>query len=219
VGEVSQNHAWLRRGLASIFMALAIFLSWKLIQPLVSPVQSIPSPAAAVAGAAPDAEQLAVEIEAAHIFGAGTADISPQRAASAIKNIVLEGILYAETPDQSFAALQVDGVPVVAQTGSILSDDEKVTQILTDRIELEGPDGIREVMLDIKQASTDQRLASLPLDGSAADPDLVDSSPVPAAPVFVPVRGPVQRVPVHFRPLAELRGSKAAPHFGAVKPP
>jgi len=164
---------------------------------------------------------LIARIQERHLFG----DASPAAAAPVLTSsgsVSVIGIVYSVDTADSVALLSVGGNSVVSHVGSQLSTGQTVTGILPDRVQLSGGTGSVNLLLDIKQADTDQRTTPgqyAGISGRTGVPadDAPDASLGPAAPPAPPSRA--EAAPTQFVSLKSLRGGAAAQRFQGLNAP
>jgi len=213
-----------RTTLSAIFLACAVLLTWQLTSPLLHRTLVKPQDQT-VTTQGPLTAQPAVliaRIQERHLFGDSTpAAQAPVLTSSGSVSVI--GIVYSPQAPDSVALLSVAGNSVVSHVGSQLATGQTVTAILPDRVQLSGGTGSVNLLLDIKQADTDQRInpgqyandagmrvAETPAN-EAPDAGLGGTASAPA-----PRADPT---PTHFESLRSLRGGGAAERFRGLGVP
>jgi hypothetical protein len=222
VGAFSHGWTLFRHAITMSLLTSAFAVAWQLVSPLLHRADVRQQPVLATEFQAQHtAMQSVMEIEQAHLFGQATVTGNIGGPVVSVESLSVEGILYADDANDSVAMLSANGQTLLVRVGTDLPTGGKVTAISPDSVEVTGPDGISDLPLDIRQADTGQRIASLRLDGASQAEAAIAGSEPPQLPVQSPGEPAVHvtLMPTHFQSLGALRGRKTPDHFGAIKPP
>lgn len=207
----------------ALLCGYAGLLTWQLLVPFIRHVPVEPQTTASIRSAPimPRAV-LVARIDENHLFGDSTpAAQAPTLASSGSVSVI--GIIYSPQAQDSVALLSVAGNSVVSHVGTQLSTGQTVTGILPDRVQLSGGSGSVNLLLDIKQADTDQRITPGQYAGVSESSDEPGNTAAPdgppgasTAPAVTPQAG---FAPTHYVSLKSLRGGAAMQRFQKMDMP